>query len=293
MNCDSVVFTVGHPTRWNSLDIAIYKAILRRSVLGGDDYEGMKAELIVAAESRAAFLYLKSQQISVGLKPGESALLIDIGSSTIDVTAMSVSSKNHEFNYGSNYLGARSIDYMLREFYLSNLKKNSADWEEYQHLLRNNPSLESALTLACRMAKERVFSGSNGTDRIYFLEYKPVKMPINVIPICMVDKNLSGSLASFKAVAADLFPRFISVSKRVFRAETKAISDIDSIPLNKIRPIIMTISIKYKVKFDFAAKIINSSIYQTNGLSPLLTHGQKNKQNPCDFERKAYFCKQK
>ena len=58
MNCDSVVFTVGHPTRWNSLDIAIYKAILRRSVLGGDDYEGMKAELIVAAESRAAFLYL-------------------------------------------------------------------------------------------------------------------------------------------------------------------------------------------------------------------------------------------
>ena len=184
VNCDSVVFTVGHPTRWNSLDIAIYKAILRRSVLGGDDYEGMKAELIVAAESRAAFLYLKSQQISVGLKPGESALLIDIGSSTIDVTAMSVSSKNHEFNYGSNYLGARSIDYMLREFYLSNLKKNSADWEEYQHLLRNNPSLESALTLACRMAKERVFSGSNGTDRIYFLEYKPVKITAADIEQC-------------------------------------------------------------------------------------------------------------
>lgn len=184
MNCDSVVFTVGHPTRWNALDIAIYKAILRRSVLGGDHYEGMKAELIVAAESRAAFLYLKSQQISVGLKPGESALLIDIGSSTIDVTAMSVSSKNHEFNYGSNYLGARSIDYMLREFYLSNLKKNPADWEEYQHLLRNNPSLESALTLACRMAKERVFSGSNGTDRIYFLEYKPVKITTADIEQC-------------------------------------------------------------------------------------------------------------
>ena len=184
VNCDSVVFTVGHPTRWNSLDVAIYKAILRRSVLGSDRYEGMKAELIVAAESRAAFLYLKSQQISVGLKPGESALLIDIGSSTIDVTAMSVSSKNHEFNYGSNYLGARSIDYMLREFYLSNLKKNPADWEEYQHLLRNNPSLESALTLACRMAKERVFSGSNGTDRIYFLEYKPVKITATDIEQC-------------------------------------------------------------------------------------------------------------
>ena len=74
-------------------------------------------------------------------------------------------------------------------------------------------------------------------------EYKPVKIPIKVIPIWMVERNLSGSFASFKAVPADLLPRFASVSNLAFRAETKAISDIARIPFSKIRPIIMTISI--------------------------------------------------
>ena len=71
----------------------------------------------------------------------------------------------------------------------------------------------------------------------------------------MVDKNRSGSFASFKAVAADLLPFLASVSNFVFRADTKAISDIARTPFNKIRPIIMTISINYIYSLNYRAKI--------------------------------------
>ena len=74
-------------------------------------------------------------------------------------------------------------------------------------------------------------------------EYKPVKIPINVMPICMVDKNRSGSSDNFNAVAAERLPFLASVSNLDFRAETKAISDMDKIPFNKIRTIIINTSI--------------------------------------------------
>ena len=37
-------------------------------------------------------------------------------------------------------------------------------------------------------------------------EYIPVNIPINVMPICIVDKNLSGSFARDNATSAPLSP---------------------------------------------------------------------------------------
>ena len=74
-------------------------------------------------------------------------------------------------------------------------------------------------------------------------EYKPVRIPIKVIPICMVDKKRSGSLDKFNAVLAARLPFLASASRRDLRAETNAISDIDKTPFIKIRTIIIKISI--------------------------------------------------
>lgn len=164
IDSESIVFCVGHPTKWNDLDVAIYKAILKCSVLGKEKYAGKPAELIMAAESRAAFLYAKDKASM--LPKGTCALLLDLGSSTIDLTALLADSRNHVYNSGSNYLGARGIDLIIRDWAIGKLRENRQDWEMFQELLRNNPSMDRALTLACRKAKEKVCSQTNGMTKI-------------------------------------------------------------------------------------------------------------------------------
>ena len=68
-------------------------------------------------------------------------------------------------------------------------------------------------------------------------------MPISVIPICTVDKNLSGLPDRSKAFCAALLPFFASVDRRDFRAEIMATSDIENTQFNKINPIIIKISL--------------------------------------------------
>ena len=90
-------------------------------------------------------------------------------------------------------------------------------------------------------------------------EYKPVRIPIRVIPICIVDKKRSGSLARRRAVFAVLLPFLAAVSKRLLRADTMAISDMDKMPFKKINPKIITISIN-NVLFCFKYNGISSTI---------------------------------
>lgn len=165
---DEIVFCVGHPTNWTELDIAIYELILKNSVLGRGEYEGKKSSIIMEAESRAAFLYSKDVEAFGRLPKGTSVLLIDVGSSTIDITAMTAASNNHQYNSGSNYLGARSIDFMIRDWYLEKIKQQPAMWSMYQSLVNANPTIPNALTLSCRRAKEQLYSSPNGMSVINF-----------------------------------------------------------------------------------------------------------------------------
>jgi hypothetical protein len=57
-----------------------------------------------------------------------------------------------------------------------------------------------------------------------------------------VDKNSSGELTSFSAMCALELPSFANRSSRVFRAETRAISDKASKPFKIIRKTINNIS---------------------------------------------------
>lgn len=159
-NSDEIVFCVGHPTNWTELDIAIYELILRNSILGLGKYEGKRSSMIMEAESRAAFLYSKDHEAFYEhpIPKGSSVLLIDVGSSTIDITAMTAASNNHQYNSGSNYLGARSIDFMIKDWYLEKIKQQPAKWTMYQSLVSSNPTISNALILSCREAKEKLYS---------------------------------------------------------------------------------------------------------------------------------------
>lgn len=158
--CDEIVFCVGHPTKWNELDVAIYKGILRKSVLGSKKYVSKATSLVMAAESRAAFLHIKNQGKTNALPKGTVALLIDVGSSTVDITAMTEDSRNHVYNSGNNYLGARCVDFAIQKWYEDRLKKDPEDWANHLKLMEYNPSMKKSLTLACRMAKEKCYSTS-------------------------------------------------------------------------------------------------------------------------------------
>ena len=69
----------------------------------------------------------------------------------------------------------------------------------------------------------------------------PVNIPISVIPICIVDKKISGSDANLITVCAPLLPFSLSFSSFVLRADNMAISDIENIPLSNISPMIIII----------------------------------------------------
>ncbi len=165
---DEIVFCVGHPTNWTELDIAIYELIFKNSLLGRGKYEGKKSSIIMEAESRAAFLYSKDVEAFGRLPKDSSVLLIDVGSSTIDITAMTATSNNHQYNSGSNYLGARSVDFMIRDWYLDQIKQRPADWSMYQALVKANPTIPNALTLSCRRAKEQLYSSPSRMSVITF-----------------------------------------------------------------------------------------------------------------------------
>lgn len=173
---DEIVFCVGHPTNWTELDVAIYELILKNTILGKGKYEGKKASIIMEAESRAAFLYSKDVEAFGRLPKGSSVLLIDVGSSTIDITAMTAASNNHQYNSGSNYLGARSIDFMIRNWYLKKIQAQPALWSMYQTLIKANPTVANALTLSCRRAKEQLYSSPKGMSVINFALFPGIRL---------------------------------------------------------------------------------------------------------------------
>lgn len=203
MSSDEVVFCVGHPTNWTELDVAIYELIMKNTILGSGKYADKKSSIIMEAESRAAYLYSKDVESFVRLPKGESVLLIDIGSSTIDLTAMTASSNNHQYNTGSNYLGARSIDFMIRDWYLNELKKNPASWSVYESLLKGNPTIPNALTLSCRKAKETLYSTTAGMAVVNFSTFPGIRLTKDILDNIIDNTPISEILTETINLPAD------------------------------------------------------------------------------------------
>lgn len=169
-----IVVCVGHPTKWDKLDCAIYKAVLKESIFGQRTYLDVPISILVAAESRAAFLYVRDSGSSNG-KFNNMVLLIDVGSSTIDVTAVEGNARNNAYNAGHNYLGARIIDALIMEWYLDKLKEKE-EYEEYEELIKQNPNMENALLISCRLAKELIYGSDTSVARITFGDFRPIRL---------------------------------------------------------------------------------------------------------------------
>jgi hypothetical protein len=173
-SADRIVVCVGHPTNWSTLDCKLYKKILQKSILGEVSYMGYPLEILVAGESRAAFLYAKYAN-TIKLQKNTLYLLIDVGSSTTDLTALTGDSRNSTYNSGNNYLGARIIDYQILEWFLSEVKDKGYG-EEYADIIKHNPTAANALLMKCRKAKEELFSTSLNQIQIEFGSWKPLKL---------------------------------------------------------------------------------------------------------------------
>lgn len=156
---DKILICVGHPTKWNDEDIRIYKGILSETVIGKDtfclDNTEYPSELLFFAESRAAFLYARNEYKSIW-DMNQSRLLIDIGSSTIDVTA--VSGNDRIYNNGNNFLGARIIDYLIRNLYYKKIKESDG-FPIFIDSITENSNLEKLFLFRARQVKESFFNG--------------------------------------------------------------------------------------------------------------------------------------
>ena len=161
VNCDEIIICVGYPTKWNDLDQIIYEAILKGSIIGQEKYLNKPCSFILAAESRAAYLCLKDKGVVQNTPQGTCSLLIDVGSSTIDVTAVTQDSRNYSYNDGNNYLGVRSIDFMIKDWYFEKLKTSGFS-NAIEDIIKDNPSQKNSVILKCRKAKEAACSTNSG-----------------------------------------------------------------------------------------------------------------------------------
>lgn len=232
-----IVITVGHPTKWSRLDAVIYKKILSGSVLGDNKYAGYDVSLVLAQESRAAFLY--ERQINGLVIPKNTCvMLIDVGSSTIDITALTADSRNSQYNSGNNYLGARAIDWLIFEWYLEELFKKNADYvSDYNDIIANNPTAEMSVLLNCRKAKEEVFS-TETLSKILFAEFPAIRLQpekldelIEKYPIAPVLKRYVGIPDEITSKMGnkswkDLFYEFMTEERKVLNNLNTVISNI-------------------------------------------------------------------
>lgn len=164
--CQDLVISVGYPTNWNDFDIAVYRAIFRSTPIGGSKYGKMNVSLTLERESRAAFLYLKTRKHMMAVRQNDNVLIIDTGSSTIDMTTVTADSRIIKYDSGSNYLEARGIDFLIMEWYLEKICADDKGRKLYESTVALNPSINRAILLACREAKEYIYSHSSGDPGI-------------------------------------------------------------------------------------------------------------------------------
>lgn len=141
---DTTLYFVGCPSGWSAIVRERYAELLRDA--------GMR-HVTVWPESRAALVYAReSGYISQDLAEG-AILIIDIGSSTTDFTAV----QNLEIrisDFGQNALGGGLIDKAILERIVATHKRSA----ELQQIFAEHPVYAAICELECRKVKEMFFS---------------------------------------------------------------------------------------------------------------------------------------
>ena len=147
---DDTLFIVGCPSGWDTVTSSDYEAVLKDA--------GMH-RVKVLAESHAAFLAARdSLEVSEEDLAG-SVLIVDIGSSTTDFTAV-VGLEEKRLDFGSNELGAGILDKIILSAWL-----DEQDDANLTNLLEQSEQYTSSFLLSCRKVKEEYFKSDN-TDEV-------------------------------------------------------------------------------------------------------------------------------
>jgi|GEM_PF-2704567 len=157
-------FIIGYPSKWKDVNggepVEVMKGILAKTRLG------QESEFDLVPESRGAMI----EAIMGGLinrKVLESGwcLLIDLGSSTVDFTAINVGQRDSRpIDFGEE-LGARLIDQLIADSLIS----QSQEKDEIEHLFNLYPWQRKIFELKCREFKEMYFSSKQCVAR-----YNPI-----------------------------------------------------------------------------------------------------------------------
>lgn len=155
--CEKIVINVGYPTNWNDLDVGIFRTILEDSVLGDREalaeLFGRPAEFTLERESTAALIYARSHQKELGIGRKTNVLALDFGSSTVNVTALTVEGRCTLYNSGHNFFGGRMADCLIADYYLSQLSEKELLHFEDLNRLNGGVAFSLLMMAACR-AKE-------------------------------------------------------------------------------------------------------------------------------------------
>ncbi len=156
------LFVVGHPSGWSEPVRRDYEALLQET--------GMQ-QVRVVAESHAAFLAAREVlDIPVDDLKG-SVLIVDIGSSTTDFTAV-VAIEDKRIDFGSNELGAGILDKIILERSLN---------AELRELFEEYPQYRDQCLLYSRKVKEDYFNSKNKREPVeYFKRVGEKRIPFDV-----------------------------------------------------------------------------------------------------------------
>lgn len=249
--CTECKVCVGHPTRWSEFDIRIYQALLRKGILGESTYLGLKLTLNVESESRAAFLYIRDayKVSNITISGNDHVGLLDIGSSTLDVSVIKGNdSRNCVYNDGHIFLGARSIDYLILEYCLDQLKTKDPDMFRDVFFIdssgrKRNPAAWDHALINCRFAKEALFSSTEEDKtrvrtRINILDFDPVRLSYTALVDDICERPVADVLRKYCNLTDDqyeslgkkswkvAFEEFLKQQKLQMKAENINLSQI-------------------------------------------------------------------
>lgn len=154
---EAVIF-IGRPSGWSKEAVALYSGVLEEGLREILDKVGFEPGLHLVSESRSAFIQVRDSR-SLTPEQQASVLIIDIGSSTTDLTFVKNLTDNpQELNVrNSARLGGRLIDRLLLEAVI----EQYANPQQLESRFEDKPRDKRYLQYLCRKAKEIHFGGGS------------------------------------------------------------------------------------------------------------------------------------
>lgn len=174
-DCEEIVFCIGYPTNWTKEDAIFFHSVLEHSILGDtrqlQTLYGKPVRISEERESTAAFIYARIKREVFGIDKNTCVLVLDFGSSTVNVTALTIGGKNTLYNSGHNYFGGRMVDCLIADYYISRLSEQEhrliADLDRL-----NRGIATSLILLAACSAKEKLTNNQKVRMETSILPYE-------------------------------------------------------------------------------------------------------------------------